>query len=102
MNIWIRNQKKDGLYKVSGFEICDNDVCVITEQSELTTVGEYDTKERCMEILDEIQNLLQPKITIANTFVSQSPSVVQPLIINSNDNTKIEQLNTIVYEMPEE
>ena len=78
MELWIRSQDKEKLCKV-------HDLCVRDNQDEnnkinyviqdIYTMGVYSTKERALEVLDEIQKY-----------------VILPNIDNSN----------YVYEMPKE
>ena len=63
-------------------------------------LGKYNSKERALEVLDEIQNILKPKVIIKefdNTV--KFDNLVH--IVNPKYET-IEQLNTYVYEMPKE
>lgn len=80
MELWIRSQKNEklrqGLFKVNEIELgdYDNDMnCLVINN--LYCVGIYKTKERAIEVLDEIQDLLQ------NAYVGN--------------------VNRIVYQMPE-
>ena len=56
MELWIRSQDKTFLKKVNTIGIVEgSDFCFISEN--LTTdFGKYKTKERALEVLDEIQN----------------------------------------------
>ena len=81
MELWIRSQNKTILSKVQNIIIRENQ----NENNEtnyaiadLYTMGIYQTKERALEVLDEIQKILCP-----------------PDVINISG-------VTCVYEMPEE
>lgn len=76
MELWIRSQSKETLMKVTKVHICDGVIFAngYTEFDE--RIGEYATKERAIEILDEIQKLLKTA--------------------ELNDD-----INVIVYQMPE-
>lgn len=86
MELWIRTQNKDTLCRVEVLYIgkdtnkifCDK---VITDVSVGFCLGEYKTKERALEVLDEIQNNIRSKYTIS---------------------LKPERAFDGVYEMPEE
>ena len=63
MELWIRSQKNEklrqGLFKVNEIELgdYDNDMnCLVINN--LYCVGIYKTKERALEVLDEIQNYI--------------------------------------------
>lgn len=62
MELWIRNQDKENIIKVDALEIskeeCDEEIIyeVVTFYSDkLIVLGCYKTKERALEVLDEIQ-----------------------------------------------
>ena len=76
MELWIRSQSKETLMKVTKVHICDGVIFAngYTEFDE--RIGEYATKERAIEILDEIQKFLKTA--------------------ELNDD-----INVIVYKMPE-
>lgn len=63
--MWIRSQNKKGLYNVRRFEIFSKDskwriVSWISssEYEDFDILGEYNTEERCIEILDDIQRFI--------------------------------------------
>lgn len=63
MELWIRSQENEklrqGLFKVNEIELgdYDNDMnCLVINN--LYCVGTYVTKERALEVLDEIQRLI--------------------------------------------
>ena len=85
MNLWIRSQ--DGLYLMK-VETLTSTLRANKEPAIVNTIndvryllGEYKTKERAFEVLDEIQILLQ-----GNTFIG----------------TINRETECIVYEMPKE
>lgn len=93
MELWIRSQKSEELrpmlLKVNEFEIGDyyEDMnCIVVNN--LHCIGIYKTKERALEVLDEIQSILR----------------TEPLVIVRSNEEKIEykELSTYVYQMPEE
>lgn len=107
MELWIRSQDKEKLCKI-------HDLCVHENQNEnnetnyviqdIYTMGTYKTKERALEVLDEIQKLLTPKIIIKNEgrdCVALDGTIYRTNIV-SNINSDIQQLSTYVYEMPKE
>ena len=86
MDLWIRSQDREKLCKV-------HDLCVRENQNEnnetnyviqdIYTMATYTTKERALEVLDEIQN----KIKHINKFS----------LVNENY-----ECDDCVYEMPQE
>jgi hypothetical protein len=56
MNLWVRSQDKENLIPIKN-PICvyDNKIIYKESASYVITIGEYETKERAIEVLDEIQ-----------------------------------------------
>lgn len=88
MNLWIRTQDRKKLILINTLAIAEN-----TSRSILgfgidghvkVELGDYDTEERALEVLDEIQELLEP-VHIADISKKEG-------IIGAN----------ILYEMPQE
>ena len=108
MELWIRSQNKLTLTKVNSVVIDCNDQKKLVanyiefyDSEDYTLLGEYDTEERALEVLNEIQNLLQPKIK----YIQEEP--IESIIdfgyqITQNVDMKIQEINRIVYEMPKE
>jgi len=109
MELWIRSQDKEKLLKVDEIhlglnkEYVDSDIWVNN-----WIVGEYETKERALEVLDEIQKILLPKGIIKfNTLLSQEDmqnvknQFKEGFIVGDKRLEKIEMFDTYVYEMPE-
>ena len=112
MDLWIRSQDKNILQKVNKlyvttyaeengygiYDIQEVDDCDIP-------LGFYKTRERALEILDEIQNILKPKYILDSSSIKpDGDSWVENGMILQNYNAKaeIEELSTYVYEMPKE
>ena len=78
MELWIRSQEKTRLTKVNNILAYkfDDDSYGIQINGECF-VGEYKSKERALEVLDEIQSILEqildPNITILPIFVYEMP-----------------------------
>lgn len=66
-------------------------------------LGTYKTKERAIEVLDEIQNILKPKYILDSSSIRPDNSWVENGIIMQkyNANARIEEIPIYVYEMPE-
>lgn len=57
MELWIRTQDKECLMKVDRIDISDNNT-IMANGFEIW-LGAYKSKERALEVLDEIQNHIQ-------------------------------------------
>lgn len=85
MELWIRSQSKETLLKISKVYIHDNEIFASTESEFDEKVGIYKTKERALEVLDEIQSAIEHKGT---AFYDKKDDALYNLYS--------------VYEMPEE
>lgn len=92
MKLWIRSQERDLLEECNRLAVQS----IITPNKKHQTwgvisnfgcVGEYATRERCLEIIDEIQSL----------FVSNNK-----VLFKSVDISGLCQPKIILYQMPEE
>ena len=78
MDLWIRSQKNDDLrprlLKVKEFELGDYDEkydCIVVNN--LYCVGIYKTKERALEVLDEIETEISNYVGTMAQTVYQMP-----------------------------
>ena len=120
MELWIRSQDKKRLYNVNELFIEKDiykDWCIETaigtdyilkdawyicvNQSRL---GRYFSEQRALEVLDEIQNMLNPMIVFKNCNCTKDmlDNIKEVGACVVSDNSHIEQLSTCVYEMPKE
>jgi hypothetical protein len=83
MELWIRSQDKIALSQIKQIAI-ENDKKIIGYNGYCVKLGEYNTKERALEVLDEIQEFL----------IELDKAVIY-------SKTSIEDY-TNVYEMPKE
>lgn len=110
MEIWIRSQNKHILKKcneITTFIETHNDIFkingskyyIISEDE--TILGEYKNEKRLLEVLDEIQKLITPKIitTQYKCEIKDNKKTEFDLIMNPLK-TEIQELSTIVYQMP--
>ena len=94
MELWIRSQDKEALTKVNMGVMYWEDVnkrnCIVNKDNAtgFSILGAYKSKERALEVLEEIQKLLMP--------ISEYKQEVDNLIINYKN------IDTTIYEMPEE
>lgn len=114
MELWIRSQSKTSLNKVNGvYYGAEGEFWAIYEKGEnFDYLGLYTTKERCLEIIDEIQEILTHNgmILFKNVDISEIPPVAfepfKGLSYLPNGDTKsevtIHNAEVVVYEMPEE
>lgn len=117
MELWVRSQDKNNLKKVNNIYVehitkdydswVGNIHCqpyVIT--SDNGNLGFYGTKERALEILDEIQNILKPR-PFANVRPSEEMEELlgglqHGKTLKMKNDFEYKELSTYVYEMPEE
>lgn len=115
MELWIRSQDKTRLIKVSNVQYTYrkgdlySDVrgkhYIGTYYDNLEILGEYASKERALEVLDEIQNILKPKYILDTSSIKPVGNFYEEngvIFQNYDANAKIEELSTFVYEMPED
>ena len=116
MELWIRSQDKEVLVKANALYVMDNQIWNEVPFYEnhkkigLTITGhnhrlaQYKSKERALEVLDEIQNLLKPQIKLITHAIEQRElkdfsreMIIQP----SLNELQFQEVNTWVYQMPE-
>ena len=115
MELWIRSQDKMNLVKVRqiGVNYQDNKQIIANYTPELyensggyyELLGTYKTKERSLEVLDEIQNILMPKYILDSSSIKSCGNswVENDFIMQKYDaNVTIQEISTYVYEMPKE
>ena len=115
MDLWIRSQTRIGLIsakliyvrsalRVKGEE--KKDVYQVIASDEI--VAEYSTKERALEVLDEIQKILTPQIFELMRKVQKKDFNCKDIYnVYAVENCQtgevdIKELSTIVYQMPKE
>ena len=112
MELWVRSQDKMNLVKIRQISLnYRNNKQIIAnympdyfensgEYYEL--LGTYKTKERALEVLDEIQEILKPKTIIKfnekEVYDEKENMVIGKLL--PYETFDIKQLSTYVYEMP--
>ena len=106
MNLWVRSQDKECLTNISNIQyVYKNHMHGLgTYYDNLKILGTYKTKERAIEVLDEIQNILKPKYILDSSSIRpDGDSWVENGIIMQkyNANARIEEIPIYVYEMPE-
>lgn len=113
MELYIRSQDKKKLHKINKLEL-DNDETGIFDLETYDLLGKYKTKERALEILDDIQdrmkNILILSIKTSMTCKDQHrllDSYKQEFnkdFILETPTAEIKPVNseTVLYEMPKE
>lgn len=105
MELWIRSQDRMKLCNAKVFSLDNDQTGIFCNSCEDSYVfaGKYKTKERALEVLDEIQNILKPKM-IVNTYKVEQAELcdgtqfIQPML----DDIQVQNATTYVYEMPKE
>ena len=72
-------------------------------------LGEYKTKERALEVLDEIEKTLKPQLTIKDNGKTIGPDDIRELytsfegaIIKEGATCELKEFSNFVYQMPAE
>jgi hypothetical protein len=134
MEVWVRSQDKENFLPMRGLRykreeykktkefgdfaeetqlFCDYDIVVkhyIYSDYYVNVVGEYATRERCLEIIDEIQSLLcQNFCIIRNLDVSEDVGEylkpTKAIVYQAQNQTpsiEYHEQSVVVYEMPKE
>lgn len=100
MELWIRSQDKTVLTKINSIGI-EYDKKLIGYGNVCVKLGEYATKERALEVLDEIQNILKPQMIISKVG-KPIAETCDGTIYREPDEYDFKELSTYVYEMPKE
>ena len=101
MELWIRSQDKRILQKVDNVFLNANydNKRISTYDGDSTTLGEYKTKERALEVLDEIQNILKPQLIIKDS--GKIIGSFEDTIVREGATYELKEFSTYVYQMPE-
>ena len=100
MELWIRSQEKDDLVCTKRVYVKDNTIRTnVYETIGFTILGEYKTKERALEVLDEINEIKYYKYMAQLDWVSFVNSVLKGETIERQQ-LLFSMMNT--YNMPKE
>lgn len=108
MELWIRSQDRLRLCKANNLFIKNLSICCSCndENNDYDYLGVYSTKERVLEVLDEIQRILQPRFmtTIRANDEMQELMGARSFgkTITQKQDIDFKELSTYVYEMPKE
>ena len=106
MDLWIRSQDKKHLMKSEAilYEKTGTGygLRAFTKNYDFN-IANYKTKERALEVLDEIQNILKPKILVRRNDNNDKVllGALQKGVTQKID-MEFKELSTYVYEMPKE
>lgn len=106
MNLWIRSQNKEQLLKPNKLyvKILNEERYEILSGEGFYVLGTYKTKERALEVLDEIQEVLMPKIKVLQSVNAENniDGLVSRPTIQECGKVELLQYSDYVYEMPKE
>lgn len=107
MDLWIRTQSKRSLIKVKDIAVERKTENVIFITSNEWRLGTYKSYERAMQILDEIQYILQPRVIYHEPKINYDDMIhllSENIMIKGKQEVEMElkQAGQIVYQMPEE
>ena len=88
MDLWIRSQDRTFLRKVNTIGIVEGRDFWSIDENLTVSFGKYKTKERALEVLDEIQNIFSLKIE--NKSYEEADLILKAKILDS------------CYQMPKE
>lgn len=97
LELWIRSQDKEKLLKVNDIAIEMNMIYgYFDKNTEYELLGQYKSKERALEVLDEINEILQLKLcTTLGTFEEIFKGYTEKQL-------RLVLKQMAVYEMPKE
>lgn len=101
MNLWIRSQDKEVLTRVVDIwkDTYENEIWAQSSFAIKNCLGIYKTKERALEVLDEIQNILKPQLIIKDS--GKIIGSFEDTIVRESAIYELKELSTYVYQMPE-
>ena len=109
MELWIRSQDKEELIPIKNkLKIYESDLIQTSIKPYRTErhfniihgtdfLGEYKSKERALAVIEDIQNILKPKVISRTADLEQK---IDDLVLRTKEITPIS--DCIVYEMPQE
>lgn len=103
MTLWIRTQDKLQLLAVDSLLVDDKQILTFVPMYKI--LGEYATRERALEVLDEIQRILTPRIIISSSVQKNELDIDEKyefLAVGNGIEPKVVESACIVYEMPKE
>lgn len=104
MELWIRSQYGSLLEKAEAIKISNYDGTIGIVINNGSVFGEYKTKERAIEVLDEIQKLIKPITIFQNCQVDKSTieKIKEMGYCMVNNDVRVEQISQAFYQMPKD
>lgn len=106
MDLWVRSQDKRILQKVNNIFLDANyeNKRVSIYDGDNVELGTYKTKERALEVLNEIEKLIKPITIFQNCQVDKSTieKIMEIGYCMVNGDARVEQISQAFYQMPEE
>lgn len=109
MELWIRSQDGERLtrcYDLRVYYAKQDDAWVIEDCDDL---GSYKTRERVLQILDEIQSILQPRVIYhepiqTNNYHDMIDAFSNDVVLQTTQKVEMElkESGQFVYQMPKE
>ena len=90
MELWVRSQDKEDLMKAENIGVFNEKIYVNSYEENGYCIGIYKTKERALEVLDEIQKYITPTLSLLDDTL-KGKQVCQ-----------VGNILSMVYEMPKE
>ena len=107
MEFWVRSQDKETLIKIENISIDSENYIIgnlISDDNksicDYWRLGHYETKERALEVLDEIQKISKPQLIIKDS--GKIIGSFEDTIIKEGATYELKELSTYIYEMPKE
>lgn len=109
--MWVRGQNKQLLIDCNKFELSEDETDIIFGNvfDNYYILGTYATKERCLEVLDEIEQSIKDNIQLPSLFSNLTETIA---ILHENGETAMKNKEFIgllekadkscVYQMPKE
>ena len=116
MELWVRSQDKMALMKCTMFDLDNNQtgIYVYNDDNYMKMAGKYKSKERALEVLDEIQSklkgtfLMKMKDEKYSKYIEDGKKYLEDLngvcVVTGDGCFDLEPINKdiYVYEMPKE
>ena len=109
MELWVRSQDKELLMKTPELRYKQkgnvHSLLAYDTSGGYRILGVYKSKERAIEVLDEIQNILKPKYILNTSSIKPDGDFYEEngvIFQKYNANARIQELSTFVYQMPAE
>lgn len=111
MDLWIRTQNREKLINVAYIDVSQlNEIGEYRLGGDGMFIGKYKSKERALEVLDEIQKILIGRLIIKTNRKASSEDLNRlanffdtKYVINDNEFEFIQpEATNIIYEMPKE